>query len=469
MQPALLTALPSDLADAARYAREPELAVFAERQLRARLRLQRLIEFYRRAPCSMAHIHLLTAYAIALGRFCGVSAAFEAIGDEVMPVDATGAPASPAWMAYADACAAGRPRDTRDELWLVAHVEDLERAKGKGLDVAFAAEAEQHRGEPFWALLVQHMAVTVGARLVDRSALTGMIAYETAIAESMAVALRRLFRTGWLLICRYAVEALRALVRPAAEPERGLISYRRMAFGLVAQAILALRTAGVYRRGLRQRERGQLGDGDTWPLLDEVLGPRAAEVHPLIRDFYSNPARFSVKAELELNTLPARFWSRVATLLVGQGLYEADAGELPARFRVFRRPDGSMHFVRELYCQGTLRVFDSDFVVRSGKLYEVFVDLGVSVEMEVRPLPGGGLSIRGAHVYRRGLRLPPAWLKVEFQSSVQSTPGAPDELHIDGNLLMQPDGPIGRFIAYKILRRPERLGCIHYRAHKLSH
>src|SRR3954465_836259 len=93
-------------------------------------------------------------------------------------------------------------------------------------------------------------------------------------------------------------------------------------------------------------------------------------------------------AWLELHTLPARFWSRFATFLVGQGLYECD-GEFEARFRVFQRRDGSMHFTREFDAGGVLRVFDSDFVVRShrGKatLFEVFVDEGVEIAMRVTP------------------------------------------------------------------------------------
>jgi hypothetical protein len=354
----------------------------------------------------------------------------------------------------------------RDELWLAAHVEDNERLRSKALDAEFAAEAERHPDEPIWALLRQHMDVTVGARLVDRSALAGLVAHETVLADGLTAALRRLVRTGWLLMARYVAEAARAVVLPAREPERGLASYRRAALGLAFYFITAWGAARVVRRGLRQRQRGRDGTGDTWPLLDEVLGERASEVHPMIRDFYENPARFSVKAALELHTLPARLWSRVATLLVGQGLYEADAGEVDARFRVFRRADGSMHFVRELYCRGALRVFDSDFVVRDAKLYEVFVDMGVSVEMDVQPLPGRGLMIRGVNVFRRGLRLPPVWLKVEFESRVEALPDGTEELHIDGHLRMKPDGAFGRFFAYNVLRRPEELGCIHYRARR---
>jgi len=50
-----------------------------------------------------------------------------------------------------------------------------------------------------------------------------------------------------------------------------------------------------------------------------------------------------------------------------------------------------MHFLRELYMGETLRVFDSDFVVKTVNglptLFEVFVDKHIEVEMSVTPLP----------------------------------------------------------------------------------
>jgi len=128
-------------------------------------------------------------------------------------------------------------------------------------------------------------------------------------------------------------------------------------------------------RGLRARERGRRAEGDAWPLLAQVLGnqvTRSIRSSCVLLESF----RFSVRASLELHTLPARFWSRMTTFLIGQGLYESD-GEFEARFRVFQRSDGSMHFCRELDAGGVLRVFDSDFVVRSHRgrptLFEVFV------------------------------------------------------------------------------------------------
>jgi hypothetical protein len=244
--------------------------------------------------------------------------------------------------------------------------------------------------------------------------------------------------------------------------------YRRCALGLLRYTATAWTASGVYRRGIRQRDRGCGASDEGWPLLAHVLGERVREVHPLIVRFYTNPAPFDVKASLRLNTIPARFWSRLATLCVGQGLYESDRAEIDARFRVFRRADGSMHFVRELYCGGSFRVFDSDFIVRETSrgptLFEVFADLGVDVEMEVTPLPDGGLSIRGRDVYLRGVRVPAFGLRVEFWSRVVRSGDGAESLQIDGHLLMQPRTAWGRVVAYRVLRRPERLGSIHYTA-----
>ena len=71
-----LTPLECDLADARRHlpaAREEDLIGFAVRQLRARRRLTNLLAFYRTNPCRLAHLHLLAASAVALGRFCMVA------------------------------------------------------------------------------------------------------------------------------------------------------------------------------------------------------------------------------------------------------------------------------------------------------------------------------------------------------------------------------------------------------------
>jgi hypothetical protein len=440
-----------------------EIEAFARRQLRARWRLGALVAFYRRNPCCMARIHLLTAAAVTLGRFCGFSPTFDAIGEALMPVDEDEKPRGESWRAYEAACRGLRPLEVRDELWMAAHVQDMEAVRNDGTDRAFYLECDAHRDDPTWRLLRQHMEMTLGARLLDHHALGGAIAYETAMAQGMATALSRIVRAGSKLIHRYAYEAMKALVLPSREPSRGLPSYRRAALLLALYACNAWTASAVYRRGIRFRNRGLVADDDAWPLLSQVLGDRVNEIHPAIVRFYGNPSRFPVRARLELRTLPARFWSRAATFLIGQGFYETPEGEIDARFRVFRRGDDSMHFVRELYLGDRLRVFDSDFVVRSvdgrPRLFEVFADNGIEVEMRVEPVPGGGLVIRGERVRLRGVPVPRFGIVVEFRSRVEDQ----HYLTIDGALLMRPTSRWGRLVARSLLRRPEELGAIHYR------
>lgn len=463
--------LPSDLKEARGYlpqASDEELCAFARRQLRARRRLFLLLDFYRQHPCRLTRLHLLAACAIALGRFAGFSKSFDELGDAFMPVDDDGQRRTQEWKLYAEACASRRPLEVRDELWIAAHMKDLETVRNGRLDEAFDEEMRDHEDEPTWLLLKQHMEVTVGARLMDHAALNGMLAYETAFGESLAVTVRRLFTTGWRLLGRYAFETVRALFRFERHGRKEFVSHRRAALELLRYSLSSWSASRVFRRGVRERERGSLQSEDGWALLEEVLGERVNEVHPLIVDFYTNPSRYEVKATLELKTLPAKLWSRLGTLLVGQGLYESDGQEIDARFRVFRRKDGSMHFIRELYCGDAMRVFDSDFIVRQmngkARLFEVFVDLKVDVEMKVTPMKEGGLSIRCLNFYLRGVRLPATGLQAEFQSRVieNGEPGNAKQLHIDGHLTMQPRTRLGKFFAYKILRRPEQLACIHY-------
>jgi hypothetical protein len=420
----------------------------------------------------MARTQLLAACAITLGRFCGFSSEFEAIGESLTPVDYDGSPRTELWRVYADACATGRPWAVREELWLNAYMSDLHDVCSSGMDARFGAEADNHPDDPIWRLLKRHMEVTVGARVIDASALAGAVAFETAMASTMARGVGRLFTAGWALLAYYARATMRALFSLKREPARPLATYRRCALELLRYSATAWTASGVYRRGVRQRDRGRGVSDEGWPLLARVLGDRLREVHPLVVRFYENPAPFHVKAWLKLNTIPAKFWSRVATIFVGQGLYESNLEEIDARFRVFRRADGSMHFVRELYCGGSYRVFDSDFIVRETSdgptLFEVFVDLGVDVEMAVAPLPGGGLSIRGARIYMHNVRVPSFGLQVEFQCHVILNEDGDEALKIDGRLLMRPQSAWGRFLAYRVLRRPEHLGSIHYLARALS-
>jgi hypothetical protein len=414
---------------------------------------------------------MLAACAITLGRFAGHSRTFNEMGEAFMPVDKAGNARTSHWRQYEEACRLSRPPEVIEELWLEAHMRDLEAVRASGLDQEFYAEASEHSREPTWGLLKQHMEVTLGARLMDHAALGGAIAYETAFADSLVVTVKRLFTAGWLLLGCYAAETVRALLRIRKEPERGLISYRRCALNLIRYSVIAWSASRVFRRGVRSRERGSHSSEDGWPLLEEVLGERARQVHPMIVQFYKNPARYQVLAKLELHTISARFWSWLATFVIGQGIYETHLGEIEARFRVFRRADGSMHFIRELYCGDSMRVFDSDFVVRdvAGRraLFEVFVDAGVDIEMDLAPIDDGGLLIRSRSIRLRGLQLPSVGLQVEFRSRVVRAETGKDVLEIDGSLLMRPSSSFGRFLYYRLMRRPDKLGCIYYVAQPL--
>src|SRR5579883_1126490 len=97
----------TDLADARgelREAAEESLRAFAIRQCECRWRMRQLLDFYRKYPCRMAHLHRLTAMAVLLGRFWGHSAVFTAIGELFMPVNRDGQPATPHWSRYTEAC-----------------------------------------------------------------------------------------------------------------------------------------------------------------------------------------------------------------------------------------------------------------------------------------------------------------------------------------------------------------------------
>src|SRR5215469_16104437 len=180
----------ADLKEARRYlplATEDDLRAFAARQLNSRVRLTRLVTFYRRYKCRMARVHLLAACAVALGRLAGVSENFDKMGDAFMPVNAAGEPKNQRWRDFVDACQRRRPIQTREELWLAAHMRDLEDVQRQGLDASFYEEATQNLDQTIWRCAKRHMEVTLGARLRDSSALAGLIPYETAMADSLAV------------------------------------------------------------------------------------------------------------------------------------------------------------------------------------------------------------------------------------------------------------------------------------------
>lgn len=465
----------SDLSEARLYlphGSTEEQSAFAERQLRARCKATLLLNFYRRYPCHLAELHLLATCAVALGRFRGFSPEFDEMGEEFMLAGEDGQPRTVAWQRYVEACDAGRPWQVRDELWIAAHMEDMERVRRSGLEERFRLKAAAHVDDPTWQAIKQHVEATLGTRLMDRIALDGTVAFETAFAHSLSATFFRLCTVSWLMVRRYWGEGFRAMVMPAGKSQEGIVSYRRLALHAARYSVTAWSASRVYRRGMRERDRGRRSSEDGWPLLADVLGPRIREVDPLIVRFYQNPANFQVRVKVDLHTLPAKLWSRVITLLIGQGPSAESGSEVDAQFRVFRRRDGSMHFLRELYMGETLRVFDSDFVVRQVNgvptLFEVFVDKHIEVEMSVTPLPGSGLSIRGTNFYYRGTRMPCPGLRVEFQSHVLRDESSQEVLNIEGRLLMQPDTGWGRLLMCRLLRRPEVLGTIRYVARPLA-
>jgi hypothetical protein len=413
----------------------------------------------------MSRVHLLASCAVTLGRLCGYSKEFGEMGELFMPVTREGVPQTREWQAYVEACSLGRPLQVREELWIAAHMNDMRRVRSDGLDRSFYETAAQHSRDPMWNMLRRHMEVTLGSRLMDHAALSGDVPFETAIAHSFALGLKRLFSQGWDLLRYSGKETARAILVPARGPKRDLISYRRSAYALLINTVLSWSAYRTYQRGIKARERGSERSDARWPLLEKALGPRISQVHPMIVAFYSNPAQFNAHVSVRFTTMPARLASLLATLMLGQGLYETHMEKIEARFRAFSRTDGSLHFVRELYCGGALRAFDSDFVIRDldgdPRLFEIFTDLNLAIAMEIQPTACGGLLIRGRDVFYRTLRLPSLGFNVEFQSTVGGTEAQP-ELRIQGKLLLQPRSRWARFLVRRLFRRPEELGGINY-------
>lgn len=425
---------------------------FALRHRACRLSLSLLADFYRSHPCRMARVHVLAASAVTLGRFWGVSEPFARLGAAVMPVDERGLPRTLEWASYARACEEHLPFEVRDERWIEAHMRDVARARDVGHEAAFLEEARAHGHEPLWRLLVQHVEMTLGARLFDQPALAGAVPGETAIAHGLALSLSRMVSASWSLLRHYAFSTLRALCLPRWRHAPGLVDERRTAWLLLASFFTAWTAATVYRRGVKAVHRGQRArPSDVWPLLAAVLGPDLGRVDPRVIRFYANPGAWSARASVTFSSCTARLFAWVATRLSGQGLSEHGARAFPGRFLTFRRADGSMHFVRELYCDGVLRRFDSDFVLRDGRLHEVFVEHGLDLELDVSVLEDGGIRLRGQTLRWRGLVLPPFGRGVEFR--IHPASDATERVDIIGTF--GGGGPVSR-------RAP--LARIHYEA-----
>jgi hypothetical protein len=459
---------PSERADAARFAHDPAAAdAYIERQRKARLRVALMDVFYRRYPCRLGQLHLLATAGIAVARFAACSEVYDAIGDRLVPVDPEGRPRNAAWQEYVDAFDAGRPADLLEERWLAAHLADMEQVKAEGWVARFGEERAQHADDPTWADLDEHMQVTLGSRVQDREALAGRVALETAIADALTAVARRQLRTGLGLVRTYVWAAVVATVRGGPWVPPGLPSDRALVCTLVRATFGVARVTRVWRLGIRRRARGAAPEDGTGfslaPSLRAVLGAEADRLHPAVLDFFDRMQSWKLTADVHLYHRMGRWAAAMGTLLVGQGMYEQDLEEVDARFRLFRRDDGSLHFVREFWCADAIRVFDSDFVVRDvdGRptLLEVFQDLGVAARMHTEVLADGGLAMTVAGLFVRGVPTGTGPARVRFETRPDG-----ERLLVTGVLDLVPRSGLERWWVHRVLGLPARLGEIRYYA-----
>ena len=95
-----------------------------------------------------------------------------------MPLTHENLPRTVEWQNFIEACEEKLPIEVREELWLAAHFKDLKNVRESGLYAKFEHEAEQQKNDPVWQLLKQHMDVALGVRLMDNSAISGILPYE---------------------------------------------------------------------------------------------------------------------------------------------------------------------------------------------------------------------------------------------------------------------------------------------------
>ncbi|HHO49310.1 MAG TPA: hypothetical protein ENK18_00165 [Deltaproteobacteria bacterium] len=467
MSPLVPRLHPTERVDALRYVAEDQVEAFTLRQRASRVRVARINAFYLRYPCRMGALHRLAVAGIAVSRSAGLSEAYHQIGELLCPVDLDGQPRTEGWRAFVHAFEQGCPGDLREERWLQAHFTDMEQVKAAGWLERFALEEEAHRGDPAWRMLGEHMEVTLGTRLEDGQALAGALALETAIAASLARVARRQLVTGLGLVRTYVRDAIRATlaggpwVPPHAPSDRALVCC------LVRATASAVRIRRVWRLGLARRQRGAEGPGAAWslsPSLERVLGPRLEQMDPTVHALFSSMDRFTMTASVHLHHRLTTWMAWLATLLVGQGMYEESLEQVPARFRLFRRDDGSLHFVREFWCDEAVRVFDSDFVVRwidgQPTLLEVFQQLGIAAQMRTEVLDDGGVSMTIVRLFIRGVPVGVGPARVCFETR----PHAPGQLQVVGVLELAPRTASVRWVLRRLLRLPERLGEIRYLA-----
>ncbi|MFT4628160.1 MAG: hypothetical protein ACI8PZ_006855 [Myxococcota bacterium] len=456
---------PSERREAERRVGADAAEGYIERQRCARLRVALLDAFYRRYPSRMGALHELAATGIAVARFAGLSVAYDEIGDRLLPVDRQGLPRTDPWRAYVAAFETGLPADVIEERWLAAHLVDMEAVKAEGWVDRFHEEAAQHGDDPGWAMLSEHMDVTLGTRVADKDALAGRIALETAIASSLGKVAWRQATTGLALVRTYVGAAVRATLGGGPWVPPHLPSDRRLVWRLCVATLRAVRIGRVFRQGIRRQSRGAERADAAWslgPSLQAVLGHRLAALHPRVLRLFEAMHTFEMTASVHLYHRVTGWAAVVATLLVGQGMYEQHLDAVPARFRLFRRDDGSLHFVREFWCADAVRVFDSDFVVRdvdgSPTILEVFQDLGVAARMRTEPLADGGLSMTVIGLYIRGIPAPVGPFRVCFTTC----PTDDERVFVRGSLELAPRNRLERWWLTRVMRMPDLLGEIRY-------
>jgi len=374
-------------------------------RLRARQRVERLVDFHGPRPSGMGRLHIAASCAVALAELSRGSRAFDAIGDMVMP-DLDREP----WQRYV--AGADLPDAVRDELWLEAHLGDVEAVARSGLLRALEAEGTTHRAR-------RHVAIVLAERPLDRAAIDGECAVETAAS---AVVLERLPSLLWLFV----VYGARAIGRGIwGGRVRGSRLSEREVLGMLLRNLAGLPAwIGVVMRGVSSRDRGALRANDRWDLIARALGPAAASVQPAVLRFYANPSSDDVRALLRFDSAGARILCGLATRIFGQGLVESAPSRV--RFRAYSRPHATrgyrgtrgMHFVRELCAGEHRRVFDSEFLLRDGRLYEAFSFPRVEVELSPSVSPSGGLVLESRRVTWRGLPLPTLGFRVRFEASL---------------------------------------------------
>lgn len=448
-------------ADARRYVGDAETAAFVLRQRAARARVATLRAFYAIWPCRMGAVHELAASAIAVARFAGISETFHQIGERLLPV-ADGEVRGPAWRAYVDAHRRGVPADVREELWMRAQMADMQAVRDEGWLARFDAEAAGRDG--VWARMREHVQATFGSRITDADALSGQIAHESAITGSLRAALGRL--AGGRLVPHVLGACAQAWWDPVHDD--GLPGDRDLVRGLLGAGFRARGLVRVVQIGMRRAGRGVERTEGSWslePALREVLGAAVDQLDPEVLRFFDRMGDYTIEASVRLDTGPTVALGRAAVMLVGQGMIEAHLAEVPARFRIFRREDGALHFLREFHCGDVVRVFDSDFLVAQvdgvPTLCERFVDLGLTAVFDTQ-IVDGGLSMRVGALLRGGRRVPRPPFDVVFVTRRTSDPDWPIE--VVGSLAHAPRSRLWTWLQHGLLRRPRALGGIRYRA-----